>query len=67
MDQGKLDLDTYSEEYRHQTELRYISSMDLSGRRKYLGLVLEKRGVVALNKLKEGLELLWKSKKQSKV
>lgn len=63
MDQGKLDLDTYSEEYRHQTELRYIASMDLSGRRKYLGLVLEKRGVVALNKLKEGLELLWKNKK----
>lgn len=55
--------DTSSEQYRHECELRYIASMDLSGRRKYLGLVLEKRGVVALNKLKEGLELLWKNKK----
>jgi hypothetical protein len=58
--------DTTTEEYRHECELRYIASMDLSGRRKYLGLVLEKRGVVALNKLKEGLELLWKNKKFKK-
>ena len=60
---GDLFNDTSSEQYRHKCELRYIASMDLSGRRKYLGLVLEKRGVVALNKLKEGLELLWKNKK----
>ena len=55
--------DTYSEQYRFDCELRYIASMDLSGRRQYLGKVLEKRGVESLNKLKEGLELLWKSKK----
>ena len=55
--------DKKSEQYRFECELRYIASMDLSGRRRYLGMVLEKRGVVALNKLKEGLELLWKSKK----
>ena len=62
MDQGKLDLDTYSEEYRHQTELRYIASMNLSGRRKYLALVLDKRGVKSLEKLKEGLEQIWKNR-----
>lgn len=56
--------DTSSEQYRHECELRYIASMDLSGRRKYLGLVLEKRGVVALNKLKEGLEKIWAQKKK---
>ena len=57
--------DTSSEEYRHECELRFIASMDLSGRRKYLGLVLEKRGVVALNQLKAGLEELWKNKKST--
>jgi hypothetical protein len=41
--------------------------MNLSGRRKYLGLVLEKRGVVALNKLKEGLTELWKKNKYNKA
>jgi hypothetical protein len=38
--------------------------MNLSERRIYLGKVLEKRGVVALNKLKEGLTELWTKKKQ---
>lgn len=58
-------LDKKSEQYRHECELRYIASMDLSGRRKYLGLVLDKRGVVALNQLKIGLEELWLQKKKS--
>lgn len=59
--------DTRSEQYRHNCELRYIASMSLSERRKYLGLVLEKRGVDALNKLKEGLEQIWKNKKFNKA
>lgn len=54
-----------SEQYRYECELRYIASMNLSERRKYLGLVLEKRGVDALNKLKEGLEQIWSQKKKS--
>jgi hypothetical protein len=37
--------------------------MKLTDRRMYLGKVLEKRGVVALDKLKEGLTELWKNKK----
>jgi hypothetical protein len=41
--------------------------MDLSGRRKYLALVLDKRGVEELNKLKEGLTALWKKNKSTKV
>ena len=56
--------DAYSEQYRHECELRYIASMNLKGRRNYLGLVLEKRGVVALNQLKEGLEKIWELKKK---
>lgn len=54
--------DTYSEQYRHECELRYIASMNLSGRRKYLALVLDKRGVKSLEKLKEGLEQIWKNR-----
>lgn len=60
---GELFDDTYSEEYRFKCELKYISKMTLSERRQYLGKVLEKRGVVALNQLKEGLTELWKDKK----
>jgi hypothetical protein len=56
--------DTSSEQYRHECELRYIASMNLSGRRKYLALVLDKRGVKSLEKLKEGLQKIWTSKKQ---
>ena len=54
--------DTTTEEYRHECELRYIASMNLSGRRKYLALVLDKRGVKSLEKLKEGLEQIWKNR-----
>jgi hypothetical protein len=56
--------DTYSEEYRFKCELKYISKMTLSERRQYLGKVLEKRGVVALNQLKEGLQKIWELKKK---
>jgi hypothetical protein len=55
--------DTTSEKYRHECELRYIASLNLSGRRKYLELVLEKRGVQQLEKLKEGLHQIWKNKR----
>jgi hypothetical protein len=59
--------DTSSEKYRHECELRYIASMKLSERRMYLGKVLEKRGVVALNKLKEGLTELWIKTKSTRA
>ncbi len=59
--------DTSSEKYRHECELRYIARMKLSERRMYLGKVLEKRGVVALNKLKEGLTELWTKTKSTKA
>jgi hypothetical protein len=59
--------DTSSEQYRHECEIRYIASMDLSGRRKYLALVLDKRGVKSLEKLKEGLTELWTKTKSTKA
>lgn len=54
--------DTSSEKYRHECELRFIASMKLSERRKYLGLVYEKRGSIAVELLKEGLEKIWSLK-----
>ena len=60
--QWQINGETYSEQHRFECELRYIASMDLSGRRKYLGLVLEKRGVKQLEKLKEGLVEIWSHK-----
>ena len=62
-EQKSLLNNSYSDKFRHECELRYIASMKLVERRKYLGKVLEKRGVVALNKLKEGLTELWKKNK----
>jgi hypothetical protein len=59
--------DTSSEKYRHDCEIRFIASMKLLERRRYLGKVLEKRGVVALDKLKEGLTALWKKNKSTKA
>jgi hypothetical protein len=58
---------SYSEEWRYECELRYIASMNLQGRRKYLALVLDKRGIKSLEKLKEGLQELWKNKKYNKA
>ena len=65
-----IDRDLFQQEheqYRYECELRYIASMKLSERRRYLGKVLEKRGVVALDKLKEGLTALWKKNKSTKA
>jgi hypothetical protein len=61
-DQKLQHNNSYSEQHRFDCELRFVANMDLSGRRKYLGMVLDKRGVVALNKLKEGLTELWKNR-----
>ena len=66
-EQRSLLNNSYSDEYRHECELRYIASMNLSGRRKYLALVLDKRGVKSLEKLKEGLTELWIKTKSTKA
>lgn len=66
-EQKSLLSNSYSDEFRHECEIRYIASMDLSGRRKYLALVLDKRGVKSLEKLKEGLTELWIKTKSTKA
>ena len=66
-EQKSLLNNSYSDEFRHECEIRYIASMDLSGRRKYLALVLDRRGVKSLEKLKEGLTELWIKTKSIKA
>ena len=66
-EQKSLLNNSYSDEFRHECEIRYIASMDLSGRRKYLALVLDKRGVKSLEKLKKGLTELWTKTKSTKA
>lgn len=55
--------DTYSEEYRFKCELKYISQMNLSERRKYIVLVGEKRGMKARQEIENGLILFWNNRK----
>ena len=50
------------EKHRYECELRFIQKMDLTGRRKYLAMVLDKRGLKAMQYLQEGLVELWKNK-----
>jgi hypothetical protein len=66
-EQKSLLNNSYSDEFRHECEIRYIASMDLSGRRKYLALVLDRRGVKSLEKLKEGLTELWIKTKSTRA
>ena len=53
---------SYSEQYRHECELRYICGLTLNARRRYLALVLENRGIKAQQHLKDELEKIWKAK-----
>ena len=47
------------EQHRHQCEIRWIASLVLPERRKYLDVVEQKRGLKARKRLEEGLKELW--------
>ena len=55
-------LDTYSEEWRHECEVRWLASQPLEVRRKVLGLIADARGVKEQERIKAGLIQLWKNK-----
>lgn len=57
----------YSEEYRHECEVRAVANMPLQKRREFLALVQEKRGLDARLKLQEGLTQLWKTKNTTQM
>jgi hypothetical protein len=50
------------EEHRHQCELRWLASLVLPERRKYLELAEKMRGSKARKRLEEGLIELWQKK-----
>ena len=55
--------DTYSEQYRHECEVRWLASQPLEIRRKVLGLIGDARGREAQQRLQDELTTLWKNKK----
>ena len=57
-------INTYSEEWRRETEAREILSWSLDKRRKHLALVADKRGWEARVYLEEEITRLWKLQKQ---
>lgn len=50
------------EKHRHECEIRWIASLILPERRKYLELAEQKRGLKARKRLEEGLKELWLKK-----
>lgn len=54
--------DTYSEEYRHDCELRWLEKLPLQIRREYLVLVEQKRNKQARDRLEKGLIAIWKNR-----
>ena len=50
------------EEHRHQCELRWLASLVLPERRKYLELAEKMRGSKARKRLEEGLIELWQKR-----
>ena len=53
---------TNGENYRHECEVRFIAQMPLQERRKYLVLVMEKRGLAERKRLEGSLFVLWERK-----
>ena len=54
--------DTYSEQYRHECEVRWLASQPLEIRRKVLGLIGDARGREAQQRLQDELVEIWKNK-----
>jgi hypothetical protein len=60
-------MDTNSEEWRHECEIRAVANMPLQKRREFLDLVQQRRGLDARLKLQEGLTKLWKIKNTTQM
>ena len=54
--------DTYSEEWRHACEVRWLTKQSLEVRRKVLGLIEDARGKQARQTLEAELIKIWKNK-----
>lgn len=55
-------INTYSEEWRHECEVRWLTKLPLETRRKVLGLIEDARGKETRQILEAELIKVWKSK-----
>lgn len=55
-------MDKYSEEWRHECEVRWIANQPLEIRRKVLGLIGDARGHEAQKQIEADLINIWKNK-----
>ena len=55
-------MDKYSEEWRHECEVRWISNQPIEVRRKVLGLIGDARGHEAQRRIEADLIDIWKNK-----
>lgn len=59
------EVDSSSEEHRHECEARYIAARPTLGdRREYLDLVERKRGKDAADRLRATMKKLWEARKR---
>ena len=55
-------IDTYSEQYRHECEVLWLTKLPLETRRKVLGLIEDARGKQVRKTLESELIEVWKNK-----
>lgn len=55
-------IDTYSEQHRHNCEVRWLTGLPLETRRKVLGLIQDARGKQVRQTLEAELIEVWKNK-----
>lgn len=60
MPQPTEPIDTYSEQYRHECECRFILSMPLAKRRIYLNNIEDVRGLKERQRIEATLLSMWK-------
>jgi hypothetical protein len=56
-------VNTYSEQHRHECEVRWLATLPLQSRRDYLQLVEVKRNKKAREQLEQGLITLWNNRR----
>lgn len=57
-----MNKDTYSEQWRHECEVRWLTKLPLETRRKVLGLIGDARGKQVRQILEAELINIWKNK-----
>lgn len=62
-----MKMPLFNEDHRHLCEVRWVATLPLQKRRKFLVMVEERRGLDARIKLQEGLIKLWNTKNTTQM